>query len=99
MQISEKQLRAAVLAYHGDDFFDCFEEGSEFANEKVEAIRAALEAALSAQVQDVAAKKLEIAVNAMMSTIMSGSIWKLEEALEEIGIVDLLAAAPAEQEG
>lgn len=48
MQISEKQLRAAVLAYHGDDFFDCFEEGSEFANEKVEAIRAALEAALSA---------------------------------------------------
>jgi hypothetical protein len=48
MRISEKQLRAAVLAYHGDDFFDCFEEGSEFANEKVEAIRAAIEAALSA---------------------------------------------------
>lgn len=55
--------------------------------------------ASSAQVQDVAGKKLEIAVNAMMSTIMSGSIWKLEEALEEIGIVDLLPAAPAKQEG
>ncbi len=53
MQISEKQLRAAVLAYHGDDFFDCFEEGSEFANEKVEAIRDALEAALSTDAEPV----------------------------------------------
>lgn len=63
-------------------------------------MRAALEAALSAQVQDVAEKKLEVAVNAMRSTIMSGSIWKLEEALQEMGVVDLLSAAhAAKQEG
>ncbi|WP_425639980.1 hypothetical protein [Agrobacterium radiobacter] len=58
-----------------------------------------IRSALSAQVQDVAVRKLEIAENAMRSTIMSGSIWKLEEALEEMEIIDLSAAAPAKQEG
>lgn len=60
---------------------------------------ARIRSAVSAQVQDVAVRKLEIAENAMRSTIMSGSIWKLEEALEEMEIIDLSDAAPAKQGG
>ncbi|WP_019567218.1 hypothetical protein [Agrobacterium sp. 10MFCol1.1] len=93
------QAEKAEADAHPQKPRDCGHDGGDLSERRDNIGSAYTRSALFAQVQDVAVRKLEIAENAMRSTIMSGSIWKLEEALEEMEIIDLSDAAPVKQDG